>query len=176
MGTQTSPNPGAQRRPGRQPRRHHARRPRTARPSPPLNEGRDVSPGDTMHGGRVPHARPPRSTKAGTSAPATPPGRACSRHRHSALNEGRDVSPGDTPALGRRHADGMALNEGRDVSPGDTRNNRTRAGSPCPLNEGRDVSPGDTLPSGHDRALMRLRSTKAGTSAPATLLIWHDSD
>ena len=70
---------------------------------PPLNEGRDRSPGDT----RAPAAlvaqtvRGHRSTKAGTVVPATPCTKRCSvaRLRKMALNEGRDRSPGDTGGI-----------------------------------------------------------------------------
>ena len=62
----------AQRRPGREPRRHLPGAPRARTACLSLNEGRDVSPGDT-----------PWHAMAGV-------------RRKAALNEGRDVSPGDT--------------------------------------------------------------------------------
>ena len=46
----------AQRRPGFEPRRHHATSPRRRPPCPPLNEGRGSNPGDTR-GGTVPACR-----------------------------------------------------------------------------------------------------------------------
>ena len=65
----------AQRRPGREPRRHppHASRLRVS--TDPLNEGRGVNPGDTS-------------------------GRRPSYLRSASLNEGRGVNPGDTCACG----------------------------------------------------------------------------
>ena len=108
---------------------------------PPLNEGRDVNPGDT---------RRPREDAADDPSTA------------SALNEGRDVNPGDTTRQGAAQR-----NEGRDVNPGDTRaglDRRAALGS-GPLNEGRDVNPGDTgreALHGYGPAQWP-RSTKAGT-------------
>ena len=65
-----------------------------------LNEGRGVSPGDTLK-----------------IRPLNPP-----NFREGPLNEGRGVSPGDTRKLVQRPVElcRQALNEGRGVSPGDT--------------------------------------------------------
>ena len=87
----------AQRRPGREPRRHALEVSRLGRCTyQPLNEGRGVNPGDT------------RRLRAGW-------------WRATALNEGRGVNPGDTRG-GERvgGAVGDSLNEGRGVNPGDT--------------------------------------------------------
>ena len=161
---------------GHQPRRHPHVRPRHA----------------DRHRGR--------STKAGASAPATHPARWTTRCPRSSLNEGRGISPGDTCASPRRPTGGWpTLNEGRGISPGDTCGRgrpvlsrtdvrSTKAGASAPatlteavaagiqkvvlaLNEGRGISPGDTL-SDDDGSCRdsRPRSTKAGASAPATLL------
>ena len=88
---------GAQRRPGREPRRHIAHCPTPGPTARTLNEGRGANPGDTAglavfparsvtaqrRPGREPrrhrhprhprHADTPRSTKAGARTPATPP-------------------------------------------------------------------------------------------------------
>ena len=97
----------AQRRPGREPRRHRPARWRRAAPAGSLNEGRGGNPGDTCS------SSPPRAT--------------------GPLNEGRGGNPGDTTAggLGRatssprstkagagtpatlRHAEGLAMGSGR---------------------------------------------------------------
>ena len=154
----------AQRRPGREPRRHLATnsRPCSAGALPSLNEGRGVSPGDTRDCGnesinpraisgaqRRPGREPRRHTylphrvsRGHPSAAQRRPGREPRRHRRvgmsrpsrsmrSTLNEGRGVSPGDTTGApctfqGRLHTG--ALNEGRGVSPGDTRNSIARNG------------------------------------------------
>ena len=152
------PSATAQRRPGHQPRRHRGQALKTKR-----QRTFDY-----------------RSTKAGTSAPATH----FSQHAilafwaASALNEGRDISPGDTRlssgASGR--FDDATLNEGRDISPGDTPAGRYERARPVmcharaaqrrpghqPRRHVRDFKIAIELP------LILLRSTKAGTSAPAT--------
>ena len=89
--------PPAQRRPGREPRRHVNVKPLAGR----------------IHG---------RSTKAGAWNPGDTPGTGWSGPATcSALNEGRGVNPGDTRGgrlpRGRRWS---PLNEGRGVNPGDT--------------------------------------------------------
>ena len=138
---------GAQRRPGREPRRHVGR------------TGRD---------GRGTR----RSTKAGARTPATPCGPRRRRRRPDPLNEGRGANPGDTRQPSGSRAAARALNEGRGANPGDTivgdqgqphdRLRSTKAGArtpatqaPCPpaapaadpLNEGRGANPGDTVES-----------------------------
>ena len=135
----------AQRRPGREPRRHqpNARQPRLLDDS--LNEGRGASPGDTAadwpgpsssgHAQRRPGREPRRHSVAWMRLNAEPaaqrrPGREPRRHLQQLIEARRSETP---------------LNEGRGVSPGDT----TRTGSDRtrpypPLNEGRGVSPGDT--------------------------------
>ena len=112
----------AQRRPGRESRRHFKSTPLIFLRFFTLNEGRDVNPGDT----RSRRQAPVSST--------------------SALNEGRDVNPGDTLSCEPLRLLVGALNEGRDVNPGDTRSRRQApVSSTSALNEGRDVNPGDTL-------------------------------
>ncbi len=86
----------AQRRPGREPRRHHGRVSPTVARNVALNEGRGVNPGDT---------RQPKLKQVGRPAP---------------LNEGRGVNPGDTGAEYPQWAHAASLNEGRGVNPGDT--------------------------------------------------------
>ena len=85
----------AQRRPGREPRRH-------------------------VEVERIDARLGQRSTKAGARTPATRRTPAARASRAAALNEGRGANPGDTcgPA-GRRRAS-KALNEGRGANPGDT--------------------------------------------------------
>ena len=172
----------AQRRPGRESRRHTTVRASAWRSWPSLNEGRDVNPGDTS----TTQVRP--------------------RRRRSPLNEGRDVNPGDTQDASapgdtsstrcspktpwhaqrrpgresRRHGGRAAashgvdhaqrrprvrsaLNEGRDVNPGDTRRSPGTQRPAAPLNEGRDVNPGDTRAARDVRRDVHGRSTKAGT-------------
>ena len=86
----------AQRRPGREPRRHAAS---TCQPPrcTALNEGWGANPGDTAW--RSTEGRSPdRSTKAGARTPATRPTRS-TRNTGVAvvsLNEGRGANPGDT--------------------------------------------------------------------------------
>ena len=82
----------AQRRPGREPRRHGGAGRASAGAPRPLNEGRGANPGDT------------RRARAGPATPATdlPP-----RRPDLPLNEGRGANPGDTrgpaPRLPRQH-------------------------------------------------------------------------
>ena len=137
---------GAQRRPGREPRRHSHRPSTSPGACGALNEGRGVNPGDTP-------VRSSRWTARGT------------------LNEGRGVNPGDTARTAaapgcdvqraqrrpgrepRRHTRAPAgafrrrrpLNEGRGVNPGDTLRFRLHFLAPVALNEGRGVNPGDTV-------------------------------
>ena len=88
---------GAQRRPGREPRRHPA-----PMPEPPTPADAQRRPG-----------REPRRHITARIPPATPP----------TLNEGRGVNPGDTaraPFGGFRASREPSLNEGRGVNPGDT--------------------------------------------------------
>ena len=61
-----------------------------------------------------------RSTKAGASTPATPPGCRASRSPTATLNEGRGLNPGDTINVERVYEFPPALNEGRGLNPGDT--------------------------------------------------------
>ena len=198
LGGRTALVPHAQRRPGHQPRRHldrgcdcpligsAQRRPghQPRRHSDDAVERREAR---------------ERSTKAGASAPATPTRDWTSRRSRRTLNEGRGISPGDTPAPLRDSSRSRALNEGRGISPGDTAycgrsciQHALRA-----LNEGRGISPGDTRTGSHRQRLRvppsaqrrpghqprrhshlirclgsegSRRSTKAGASAPATLL------
>ena len=86
----------AQRRPGHQPRRHANGSVIPAVITVPLNEGRGINPGDTLH-------------RAGNLRVGRRP-----------LNEGRGINPGDTPALSRDREAAPALNEGRGINPGDT--------------------------------------------------------
>ena len=84
----------AQRRPGREPRRHHLSVVDQAQTGA-LNEGRGANPGDT-------------------------PGAARPRRHRTPLNEGRGANPGDTACgQGGLFAAGT-LNEGRGANPGDT--------------------------------------------------------
>ena len=55
----------AQRRPGREPRRHAPAHAGCRRPARPLNEGRGVNPGDTAAADYQPLRHHARSTKAG---------------------------------------------------------------------------------------------------------------
>ena len=167
----------AQRRPGREPRRHGWSPRVMGRLRVSLNEGRGANPGDTTHG----------------------QGATVLAHR-SALNEGRGANPGDTLARCRGSASSAhpaALNEGRGANPGDTDGHGRRGRRPLstPLNEGRGANPGDTRrevspaelaaaahaqrrPGREPRRHLRLpfdsspsraqRSTKAGARTPAT--------
>ena len=160
----------AQRRPGREPRRHTRERRAPSTASAPLNEGRGANPGDTRG-----------STRRRSS-------------RGAALNEGRGANPGDT-LCGRDSWSSRprTLNEGRGANPGDTRwtgenrpgSNRrsTKAGARTPATLGQGPSirrplrsaqrrPGreprrhrEPCPGGRKR---RARSTKAGARTPAT--------
>ena len=85
----------AQRRPGREPRRHRVGTARPRNATTPLNEGRGVNPGDT--GGR-------RKGDTPWDLAQRRPGREPRRH---------PITPLDLPLL-------HTLNEGRGVNPGDT--------------------------------------------------------
>ena len=134
----------AQRRPGREPRRHDPRRPR--------------------RGGHH-----PRSTKAGARTPATRSPSCAGRRGSSSLNEGRGANPGDTATTcevvgvavcaqrrpgrePRRHplAGGADAGLPRRSTKAGARTPATRPepwrarAARCPLNEGRGANPGDT--------------------------------
>ena len=168
-------SPSAQRRPGPQPRRH---------------PGNDLRYGTLLL----------RSTKAGASTPATPICRSPASATRLALNEGRGLNPGDTAPSGHRCSQTTSLNEGRGLNPGDTRRSPACRSRTAPLNEGRGLNPGDTVsamqavscpvtsaqrrPGPQPRRHLswdlvfgehRPRSTKAGASTPATLLIVPES-
>ena len=109
----------AQRRPGREPRRHEGKR-AAHRAERPLNEGRGANPGDTPTRLALRHAR------------------AC------ALNEGRGANPGDTrllQAVGELPGTDP-LNEGRGANPGDTRRRRRVARTGCRSTGGAQRRPG----------------------------------
>ncbi len=134
----------AQRRPGREPRRHPSRTSGARSRSSPLNEGRGANPGDTLAGPAL-RVEQRRSTKAGARTPATRPAQRQSTFRPARAQR----RPGREP---RRHTCACR---------------RTRAWR-GPLNEGRGANPGDT----RDRLARRRggagRSTKAGARTPAT--------
>ena len=160
----------AQRRPGREPRRHMSLRTGMSQVTTSLNEGRGVNPGDTPSTRRRhrPASRPlneGRGVNPGDTLPKgivyaphmdaqRRPGREPRRHfRHQNRNPTPTTDaqrrPGREP---RRHFSGTSassstrtsLNEGRGVNPGDTRRRRRREGAVTALNEGRGVNPGDT--------------------------------
>ena len=102
--TEHVPGIRAQRRPGREPRRHVRLRPINGAGNPAQRRP-----------GREPRRHLHRQRRR--------------RARHAALNEGRGANPGDTPRRrpGRASA-GRPLNEGRGANPGDT--SSSSAGSP----------------------------------------------
>ena len=113
----------AQRRPGREPRRHS---PSTAPGSLVVTAQRRPGREPRRHAVRpldAAHALMLRSTKAGARTPATPAAGRLRQHVFGEpLNEGRGANPGDT-GVARRHRPSArdALNEGRGANPGDTR-------------------------------------------------------
>ena len=119
--------------------------PRSERPRcRPLNEGRELIPGDTRSASRAP---------TGTNA----------------LNEGRELIPGDT----RPRAATAAAADAAQRRPGayPRRHAWRTCWSAAPtttLNEGRELIPGDTHLVGHRRVAPVNRSTKAGSLSPAT--------
>ena len=159
----------AQRRPGREPRRHPIPVPRSSRPAPSLNEGRGANPGDT------------------------PPARSRRRRRRPALNEGRGANPGDTTiAAGfpramiiaqrrpgrepRRHGDrpANALRDGARSTKAGARTPATRVTrcSSHALSDAAQRRPGRE-PRRHRELRLAVgwrahRSTKAGARTPAT--------
>ena len=90
-----------------------------------------------------------RSTKAGASTPATPPGTLLGPRAKSTLNEGRGINPGDTARSARQSSD-----TGR--APG-LRSTKARVSTPAT----HSVLLGELH--------VPIRSTKAGASTPATL-------
>ena len=134
----------AQRRPGRESRRHTAGRGAWRRPSGTLNEGRDVNPGDTRSGSDrtalppLAQRRPGRESRRHSCFPAPNP------RRHTAQRRPGRESRRHSPRTAARSMGPATLNEGRDVNPGDTRCARRTARRGRTLNEGRDVNPGDT--------------------------------
>ena len=158
-----------------------------------LNEGRGISPGDTRDKQNLQQDKV-RSTKAGASAPATRgtnktcnrtrcaqrrPGHQPRRHRRDRskrrLDAHRSTKAGaSAPATPERYLESCpprsALNEGRGISPGDTAGRAGMSDAVRALNEGRGISPGDTRHAAVPTPTGVGRSTKAGASAPATLL------
>ena len=187
----------AQRRPGREPRRHQPIRPRSPTAHASLNEGRGANPGDTSAlTGRLTRSSI-RSTKAGARTPATRRAEPLPARPRYALNEGRGANPGDTPR--RRPLPPLcpALNEGRGANPGDTGSRRPALSTwtdaqrrpgreprrhwlrpwrpwagPSTLNEGRGANPGDTSspsrPSTSPRPLNEGRGANPGDTGSRT--------
>ena len=136
---------GAQRRPGREPRRHwlmassvHSR-PCLAQRRP----GREPRRHPTSRGRcacwrRRAQRRPGREPRRHQTLSSVRP------HVSHALNEGRGANPGDTSSMGSRGGRWTALNEGRGANPGDTPRRGYRPRGSRPLNEGRGANPGDT--------------------------------
>ncbi len=153
----------------------------------PLNEGRDVNPGDTARRPQPQTRRAPPLNEGRDVNPGDTPARAGVARAAAALNEGRDVNPGDTGDVvsvnlgtdlaqrrpgreSRRHAPPVTVTSGADVAQRRPGRESRRHESPSvnegalsgALNEGRDVNPGDTQIADQDLC-RELRSTKAGT-------------
>ena len=159
----------AQRRPGREPRRHLLRCIRRPARCRSLNEGRGANPGDTSDKLQRRVVDLARSTKAGARTPATPSVRSTSPPASTSLNEGRGANPGDTAASAESWSGYVtALNEGRGANPGDTLRPRRRRLPP----PARSTKAGARTPATpilvHDHPVRIHRSTKAGARTPAT--------
>ena len=161
----------AQRRPGHQPRRHTTARLRECDRPATLNEGRDISPGDTTPAGSELMFRTIAQRRPGHQ-----PRRHLSLATHWPLGRCAQRRPGHQP---RRHAvqgDVAAGDQDRSTKAGTSApatrpDPQHRLAKRTPLNEGRDISPGDTAAGCMRMETPRARSTKAGTSAPATPLM-----
>ena len=134
----------AQRRPGREPRRHLEELDGTHRSDPRSTKAGARTPATRGRAPSRPGARR-RSTKAGARTPATLDGLKHLPPPLRPLNEGRGANPGDTSGCGDAPT-------GRRTS----------------LNEGRGANPGDTRTGSDVGARRRARSTKAGARTPAT--------
>ena len=138
---------GAQRRPGRTPRRHAV----SATDLTPLKSAQ---------------RRPGRTPRRHDSRPAASPSRA------GALNEGRGAHPGDTVASASRSQSPSPLNEGRGAHPGDTH----VVGDPPRLHGPRSTKAGAHTPATLGQVPLDVleveRSTKAGAHTPATRARW----
>ena len=134
--------PNAQRRPGREPRRHHGTRDNNGPCRRPLNEGRGANPGDTHRWAIHPYGRAHAQRR---------PGREPRRHLLT-------VAPGTHSRTAQRRP-------GREPRRHPFASISTRA--PWSLNEGRGANPGDTRRH-HAQRSGRARSTKAGARTPAT--------
>ena len=134
----------AQRRPGREPRRHISGGVKpAATPTAQRRPGREPR-RHQNHLDILPLA-PPRSTKAGARTPATPASSGgCGRTQTRSTKAGARTPA--TPSAGRRwrRCRARPLNEGRGANPGDTRGPPPAATPRAPLNEGRGANPGDT--------------------------------
>ena len=130
----------AQRRPGREPRRHRLW---------------------THFSSLSRYAQ--HSTKAGARTPATPVVRCPRWRRRATLNEGRGANPGDTGSDPNMRACWPTLNEGRGANPSDTTRwpARSRSRKP-PLNEGRGANPGDTGASSEPRLTVTRAQRRPG--------------
>ena len=159
----------AQRRPGREPRRHRGGAPAARAEHRALNEGRGANPGDTARRTPARIAAPGRSTKAGARTPATRRGLDAGGTAGPSLNEGRGANPGDTLTARSPALPPSALNEGRGANPGDT---PVAVQPPTGTLEPAQRRPGRE-PRRHAGAsgafpLYLPRSTKAGARTPAT--------
>ena len=120
-------------------------------PAPPpkatsitLNEGRELSPGDTPRSISLGPNRGYRSTKAGSLAPATLQRLAHQRGDCARSTKAGSLAPATLDRHRRLRKKGETLNEGRELSPGDTSFISLAQYEQSPLNEGRELSPGDT--------------------------------
>ena len=135
----------AQRRPGREPRRHVSTRRRTSCASVSLNEGRGANPGDTRPYPRRQTLTDARSTKAGARTPATRGG----RHDRVERDPRRSTKAGArTPATPVRIPAWIPVSE------------------PAQRRPGRE--PRRHVPDRRSAAGSEPRSTKAGARTPAT--------
>ena len=158
----------AQRRPGREPRRHRRRtRCRPApRPSAQRRPGREPRRHDRLPRKRLRVA--PRSTKAGARTPATPRPAGRGRRGCSALNEGRGANPGDTvlPAFTSATMYVAQRRPGREPRRHVGPSAAARSSTSRSTKAGARTPATLVPPVGRERRLRR--STKAGARTPAT--------
>ncbi len=136
---------GAQRRPGREPRRHPRAGSRRRARGATLNEGRGANPGDTPVGCLTrPQSVPLNEGRGANPGDTSPRTRSCTCPRDAQRRPGREPRRHRGPSRSARGAARRALNEGRGANPGDTPHHPVMEYSYSSLNEGRGANPGDT--------------------------------
>ena len=159
----------AQQRPGPKPRQHRPSQLACDRGPAPLNKGRDRSPGNTPDRAEPAERGRPRSTKAGTEAPATLPWDTLTRLWGDVAQQ----RPGPKPRQHRPHHACAPRLWNAQQRPGPKPRQHLTWASSTTGAAARSTKAGTEAPATHPTPSAAStpsdrRSTKAGTEAPAT--------